>query len=180
MKQLILVSLCIMLFAGIKSSNAQEPGKIPVEVSQYGEDPVGNQLAYEVKDKIRRSSRYFIEVGSEPHLMIHLTTIDPSQGLTNPTGVEATGLRTSYSAVLTFRSDEPMPLRSTATVPHSTYDTVYAPPFYIDDLEGICGSSQVEAAAAQLIAAFDKDVDDLEQYPFFKALTMTPKPNSTH
>jgi hypothetical protein len=109
---------------------------IAVEVVHEGDDSVGQRLAYQVKESIRRSARresgdlFKLTNIDESRLIIYLVTADEFE--------KSPGAKTIYGVTYTF-----------------TYGGGDAPKFITSGV-GSCGADQVNKSAESLVANIDK------------------------
>jgi hypothetical protein len=125
----IVISVFIVVAAKCPSY-AQEHSvvKVPIEVDSLSDDSVGERLAFQLREKIRRSTGYILTSANEPHMTLVLRTTDR-----DCLGKDKS---TIYSIVWTFKKDKDI---------H----------FYIDSAIGHVGNNVIEQAAEGIIARTD-------------------------
>jgi hypothetical protein len=66
---------CLLLFGLVSPTWAQTP--VPVFVSWHGQDSVGRQLVFEVREEIRRSRGYrLVEANEDAVLQVNVVSVD--------------------------------------------------------------------------------------------------------
>lgn len=124
MKARMVVCLAIAL-----CSSAAMAQRINVSVSSSGDDPVGQRLAYQVKEEFRRSSSMaYQEDSSKSAIVVHLVTLRGT----------------------TFGNESP------ASTVYSVAWTIGPQEIYYDSSVGICGGSRIASCAEQLVARTDE------------------------
>ena len=128
MKRLLAIALLLTSF--------RARAEMPMEVISTADDPVGRQLVYAVKEKIRQSSSMEITFDStETRMQTYMVTMD--QYRDNP------GVSTVYSVVVTWNNPE-QPF-----------------PFFLTQYTGYCGASKVESCAADVVAGVSEQSDSV-------------------
>ena len=70
----LIVALCVQIPVW------SQDGKVKVSVSHTGEDSVGKQFAYSVREAIRGSNGYQLVTEDKSGLQVLITTLDPERG----------------------------------------------------------------------------------------------------
>jgi len=126
MKYVLLVSLIFLSFAARAA--------MPVEIVSTADDPVGSQLVYSVKEKIRQSSSLELSL-DDPAVRMQAQIVTLERDPSNP------GVATVYSVVLTWdNTEQPFP-------------------FYLTQYTGYCGSSSVNSCASTIVAKISETSD---------------------
>lgn len=86
--------LTATLLSGIASAQNND-GKVAVSVSHSGEDSVGRQFAYAVREAVRSSNGYKLVPNADSGIQINLVTIDPEK--TSSSGSYWTAAAVSYT-----------------------------------------------------------------------------------
>lgn len=125
-----LIAAALLLASGVCRA------EMPVEVQTTGDDPVGKQLAYWVKEGIRSSSSMKIEFDdSKVRLQVSMVTLEQTPS--------SPGLSTVYSVVLTWQNpDQPFP-------------------FFLNQYTGYCGASRVQSCADGIVADVSEASDSI-------------------
>lgn len=117
------VILCILALScgGALAQEIQAPEKVTVELA--GDDPVGQSLAYEIREKISSSNQMeLVEMtGSDGKVKITLITLDPHEG------TDRRGTSTVYSITWSYLLSDgsnSVELRLASTVGLTTPDRV--------------------------------------------------------
>jgi hypothetical protein len=140
-----LVKCTLLMFilstAFVPGAAFSQSKKIAVYIEATSPDSVGQQLVYEMREKIDSSS-HLAEADSDAKsfFQLRIVTLDP--GTTGGYGQQFT----VYSVVLT---GTPLDGRSGL--------------FYLDQWVGTCGSTRVTECAAQIIAGADADMTPIVQ-----------------
>jgi hypothetical protein len=111
----------------------------PIDVEHSGSDSVGESLAFQVREVIRKSEGYNLVHGVVPCFEINIITLDD-----DPDG---RGNATTYSVVFLARLEGA---------------TVY--PFYLTGLVGYAGRSQIRNVAEDIVAQLDGVIADLSKF----------------
>src|SRR5437870_1725645 len=72
------LSLCL-LFLCAAHVGAQTPTKLKISVSFNGQDAVGSEFAYELREAIRRSAGYDLGSDRDYVITIHVVTLNPDE-----------------------------------------------------------------------------------------------------
>jgi hypothetical protein len=102
-----------------------------IHVESTTPDPVGRQLAFEIREGVRRSAGMrFASAPSDAFIGVSIVTLDP----------DSDGLSTVYSVVLTSKDGG-------AERPHFDYE---------NNLVGVCGRDRVKNCASSIVASIDE------------------------
>lgn len=124
--------LLTLLFAAAIPAHAA----MPVEIVTTANDPVGSQLVYAIKEKIRQSSSLELSLDSSVlRMQAQIVTLDQYP--------QSPGISTVYSVVLTWNNPE-QPL-----------------PFYLTQYTGYCGSQAVDSCADTVVAKISDQSDQI-------------------
>src|SRR5205823_3389688 len=124
MTRLIMAIVSLAIWCARTSEiDTQQPEKIQLEVSLSGDAPLGNRLVYEIKEKIRSSSRYVLNSGTGDRYCLSLIILDPEHG-------DLKGTQVIYSATLEYRTSKE----------YLSY--------YLTGSLGVCGESRIQGVAA--------------------------------
>ena len=124
-------ALSLIWFAS--NANAQ----VSVWVNNSSDDAVGRQLAFELREGIRRSAAMELaDRMQDGRLYIRLVTLDPDDE----------GRRTVYSATLTMQTFHETPVE-----------------MYLTSLVGTCGRNRVAECSRGLMARVDEQATDLRR-----------------
>lgn len=121
--------------------------KISVSVMHSGSDMVGPQLAFAVREAIRRSAAYELKVDSDALFSVRLVTIDPDRG-TSRAGNWAV-------ASVTFTMRNWLPLDKTD--PQTWY------PIYLSSSVVTAGTKAVDDSARGIVAQLDEAVEQFKR-----------------
>jgi hypothetical protein len=100
---------------------------MPVEVEATGDDSVGRQLVFKIKEGIRSSSSMNMSFDdAEARMQVHVVTLEQSS--------DSPGYSTVYSVVITWNNPE-QPF-----------------PFYLNQYTGYCGLNRVQSCADGIVA----------------------------
>lgn len=123
------IALLIMSFG---AAAAQPSPLLPLFVEVTSSDPVGEQVAYYLRDDIARSSRYHLVYRKDASgFTVRLVTMDENRN--DP------GQATVYAVALTFSPTDG----------------------YLDVWVGDCGSERTKECAADILAGVSGDIDSL-------------------
>jgi hypothetical protein len=121
----------VALFVWLPVVAQDEP--IKIYVSHSGSDQVGQQLVYEIREELRRSSGLSLaREGEASNVDMRITTIESNR--VNP------GASTTYAVVWLIPS--------------------YPFPAYLTSVAGYCGSSRIRECAHGLVADTDRAILD--------------------
>lgn len=141
MRKLILLTLLITLSGPIFPQVSFAEQKIPVEVAATGEDHVGKQLVFKIKEEIRRSASFKITDNlKESRMKICVTTLDPYKN--NPVPGYS-GQSTVYSFVIVAAG-------------------VFFNDIFITGYVGVCGLKHIKDVAENTIAIIDDNLQFFE------------------
>jgi hypothetical protein len=121
---IFIVALCLFCFQVI---NLQAAPKIAVELRHGGTDSVGNRLADQIKEDVRKISRLRIAVKDEPRMVLSISTTDLEMGVQK-------GTVTVYGVAWYL---EPSGM-------------------FLGHFAGACGSDRVKAVAKDLVVKTEK------------------------
>ena len=144
MKKILLLSLQIGLASILlvsKDTSAAEDEKVNVSLSHIGEDSIGKQFAFAIREAIRGSNGFRLTQPDDSGLQIRLITIDPEEkGQSNWT------VATSVITMTNF-----LPLDRTK--PQTWY------PIYMTASVLTVGQSRTNEQARSVIATLDGQLD---------------------
>jgi len=133
----VIVILCIHI-------DVKADDKMPVEVNFSGDDAIGNRLAYQVKENIRRANTMELSDNNGPKYIIIINSIDIHK--------ENPGISSAYSIIwlqCVIRSF----IFSGVRKDHSQLR-------FSDSLVGFCGGQRVKEVAEIIIAKTDKIITE--------------------
>lgn len=126
----ILVFLVLFGCLFLANDKAITSPKAAIEVDHTGDDFVGQRLAYQLKEEIRRSSSLRLTNSNEPRLIISIITIDLEK--------EYKGNWSAYSIAWLVCN-----IKSERFITHNV---------------GYCGASRVKEIAESIVAKADKKI----------------------
>lgn len=129
------VGLAAALFLTLCGNAAQAEGRIKVGVRATGDDSIGRQFAFHVRDQIGRSGMFVEDKAGV--LRVLLVTLDPD------TGGPVSGTRTIYSYTIVIAGGE------------DRLDS------YLTSGVGICGASRVQSCASDLFTVLGEQVETI-------------------
>lgn len=136
----------IAILALLLLAPSQQVRAASIYVKYSGDDAVGQQVIYQLREAISQSSRHKIVYNeADAGFTIHLVTVENTQNIS-----------TSYSAVLT------MP-------PFNGSGFNY----YITSVAGNCGRSRVRECGQNILADFDSEINQVVEA--FSNATKKPK-----
>jgi hypothetical protein len=139
-KMRILVLFVLLLIPSLATAQDTRPA---VAVSHSGDDQVGRQLAYAIRERLGRSTLYrLIESRQSPAFTISLVTLDDS--------VNGQGLASGVSVAYLVRNDLPF----VSGNPQTWYELL------LEHTLHTVGRSRVELAANNIIANLDRSIAD--------------------
>jgi hypothetical protein len=116
------------------SSNAQTAVYLRADTP----DPVGRQLAFELREALRRSAGLTLaERPKDARIFTRIVTLDPLDG-------SSSGYSTVYSAVITFQTFHDTPIE-----------------MYLTNYVGTCGRNRVSNCAQSLLAGIDEQASSI-------------------
>lgn len=111
--------------------------QVPVWVGNSSDDYLGKQLAFEIREGVRRSAGMALaDRRQDGRIYLRLTTLDPDDN----------NRQTVYSATFTVQTYHDIPLE-----------------MYLTSLAGACGRSRIAECARNLVAAADEHATDLKR-----------------
>jgi len=152
------LALALALAAGAPA-DAQQPSaatqRTTIAVSFNGDDAVGKQLAYAVREELSRSARYQLaEPTKTAAYGINLVSLDPDGKDGNRTVVAISITATNLYGLMGFLPD---------TFPKTSYMVVS--PFLLDQSVLIVGSKRVAQTANEIVADMDTKIrEELEKF----------------
>lgn|SRR6185312_15155403 len=118
----------VLLVLWAASALAQNRPVPAVEIQAQADDPVGESLAYNLREQVAASNLMRPSNGTESRYVVHLVTMDSS----------SSGHSTEYSYAISYVS--------------KNKDT------YIGNTVGVCGATRVAACATSVLAALTTKV----------------------
>lgn len=135
-----LLAAVALALASPHSKGQTRPAQAAVYVQSSGQDSIGQQLGYEVRETIRRSAGLVLaDRSGDARLLLRLTTLDPDAA--NPPSV-----MTVYAAVFTVRTFHETPVE-----------------MYLTTVVGTCGTNRLEICARRLTAELDEQALDVRR-----------------
>ena len=134
--------LCLLLLCAASSVQAQQ--RIPIAVNHSGDDVVGERLAFEIREAIRRSAAYELTSVDNSLFQIQLVTIDPQdRGSRNAGNQTVAAIAYTVSNLIPFEEKNPQTwLRMLLTANVQT-----------------CGRNVVDGCAKGLVAILDREIE---------------------
>jgi hypothetical protein len=133
----LIVALCVQVPVW------SQDGKVKVSVFHSGEDSVGKQFAYAVREAIRGSNGYQLVSSDQSGIDVRIITVDPDRS----SGSSWTVAAVTYTM--------------TNFIPYQTGNPQTWYPIYLTSLVMTVGSSRTDAQARSVMAAID---EQLERY----------------
>ena len=128
----------ILLLTALQSNLANAQTQVWVDAS--AEDPVGRQLAFELREGIRRSAAMNLaDRAQDGRIAVKLVTLDPDKS-------SGGGNRTIYSAVWTMQTFHQVPVE-----------------MFLANYVGLCGLQRTSSCAQGLVVITDEQVTDLRK-----------------
>lgn len=110
---------------------------MPIEVVATANDPVGRQVAFEIKENLKKSSSFiFFYDGSSARMQARITTLANGE-------VAGADSGTVFSVVVTL------------------YNPQYPFPFYLTQYAGRCATEHVQDCARDVVARISDKADEL-------------------
>lgn len=135
-KAMVLLSMFFWMEAAASGQDSPLTApKFPVEIMEKAADPVGGQLANEVKEHIQESTTMRLSYENEDRLLVVIITMDPD------TETDGGGLRTIYSVAITWINLEK------------------AFPFYLSGNVGHCGAMLISDCAERITARIYEQIE---------------------
>ena len=145
MTMLRCVSVAVLAMSVLASvASAQTTTKYAVFVSHSGEDTVGKQLAYAVREELRKSAGYSAGSERESPWEIGLVSLDPDRSSGQPGNWSAVAVTFTMRNLLPYKAGSPQ---------------TWLPIFLSSGIH-IVGSSRVEEKARSLVAELDRLVGE--------------------
>ncbi len=141
MTRKILSVLFVLFFLACGISHAQDQ-KIGVSLSHTGDDSVGNQFAFAIREAVRGSQGYRLVQTDEPGIQVRLVTINPDDN-------SSTSNWTVATVVITMTNFLPLDRKD----PQTWY------PIYLTSHVMTVGRSRTEAQARSVIASVDAAIE---------------------
>lgn len=138
-----LLGLLAVLF--IHTPAWSQDGKVRVGVSHSGDDSVGKQFAYAVREAIRASNGYQLVLASESGLQISIITVDPERASSSGSYWTVASISYTMANFIPLQKGNPQ--------------TWY--PIYLTSQVMTIGARRVDEQARSVMATLD---DMLEQY----------------
>lgn len=147
----VLSALALVLLSSTafsqQSENGNQSRKLLVAVSHTGDDSVGVQLAFAVREAIRRSAAFELTSDSVAALFtVSLVTADPESG-------SASGRRTAGAVVFTMRN----------LLPFAKNDPQTWYPIYLMGHVVIVAANKVNDSAQELLASLDAQIENFKR-----------------
>lgn len=135
MKQRLAVILASLALSVATSAHSQT-AKVTAYIDHSGNDPLGQQLSFFIKEQIRASAT-FSEASkyTDGGLQLHLITLDPDHG---------SGYQTIYSATITVYNPD-------------GYD------YFITAFVGNCGTNKIRECAASLYGDMGAQLEEIRK-----------------
>jgi len=144
----LLVLVAVLLAAGPMAGNEATSGRFTVWVDHSGDDPVGQLLAYEVREEVRRSEAYDLGTFSDALFMVLIITLDPNASS------ELKGSSTAASVAYTMANMN--------TYEEGNPQTWF--PIYLSSITLTAGRNRVDDQAKSIVAELDAQVSDLLEF----------------
>lgn len=103
---LLLISFALMLTAqGVRAQD--QDSKVRVSVFHYGDDSVGKQFAYAVREALRASKGFRLASAEESGLQVHIITVDPERSSTSGNTWTAASITYTMTNFLPYEKGNP-------------------------------------------------------------------------
>lgn len=136
----ILAAVIVAAFVLVPAVAQEQQARVPVYVEASGDDLVGRDLAYQVRETIRLSAGLTLaDRESDARFILRVVTLDPDSK-------DSAGLSTVYSAVYTMRTFHDFPVE-----------------MYKTSVVGTCGRNRVNSCARSITATLDEQAIDLRR-----------------
>lgn len=125
------------------------PTKPTVSVVHTGQDPVGSQLAFAIRETLRRSAGFeFVSSTEEAVFHINVITVDPAHGVSS-----GDGHFTTAAVVLTMKNH----------IPYQAHDPQTWYPIFLNAAVVFVGPTRVDDQARAVVAILDESVENYKQ-----------------
>ena len=143
MKSLALIFYLVATFLSPIALAQNQDRKIPISVSHTGDDSVGKQFAYSVREAIRASNGYRLTIPKDSAIRVSIVTIDPERNTSS----------NSYwtAAAITYTMRNFIPLEKGN--PQTWY------PIHLTTQVMTIGSQRTNEQARSVMATIDEQLD---------------------
>ena len=138
------VTLLVVLWMNASESLAQSPVKLAVHVVHAGGDAVGQNIAYAVREELRRSVAYSVSTANDSAVQIRLVSLDLA--LPRETEGHSSAIAVTYTV--------------TNYLPLDKKDPQTWLPIYPNSQLLLVGRSQVETQAKSVVSLPDREIED--------------------
>ena len=141
------VLVTVLLGAQPSAYGQRQLPRVPVSVSHSGDDPVGQRLAYEVREALRSSAGYMLTDRRDAYLYVSMVSLDPER---DPS---LRGTWAAVSIVYTMKNTNPFDENK----PHTWY------PIFLTSRVATVGRRVVEDQAKSIISALDEEYQEFRK-----------------
>ena len=136
-------SVALLAFATLASSSPAQSSRTRLAVDHSGNDPVGNELAFALREAIRASSGYELVTQEKARFYVSLSTLDPDADRS------ASGAYTVLALVVTAKNGASLIARA----PHTWYD------IHLTSSVVVAGREKVDIMAKRIMASTEAAIE---------------------
>lgn len=141
----LIATVLILTTQGVSAQN--QDSKVRVSVSHSGEDSVGKQFVYAVREALRASNGFRLSTVEDSGIQVTIVTVDPERSSTSGSYWTAASITYTMTNFLPYEKGNPQ--------------TWY--PIYLTSQVRTIGTQRVGEQARSVMAAIDSAIEDFRR-----------------